>query len=64
MQGSKVHWIDHVSPFNRSEQKIDFLAEENSKEKKSLDWRKRYDLYIVYLHARVMSEFDIIRGIL
>ena len=47
----------------RSEQKIDFLAEENSKEKKSLGWRKRYDLYIVYLHAQVMSEFDIIRGI-
>ena len=48
----------------RSEQQIDFLAEGSSKEKKSLDWRKRYDLYKVYLHARVMSEFDIIRGIL
>ena len=54
---------DHVSPFNRSEREIDFLAEGSSKEKKSLDWRKRYDLYIVYLHARVMSEFDIICGI-
>ena len=45
------------------QRKIDFLAEESSKEKKSLDWRKRYDLYIVYLHGRVMSEFDIIHGI-